>query len=178
MPRVLEIVYEINSRFVAEVAKKYPKDISRQQRMAIVENGPDPMVRMAHLAIVGSYSVNGVAALHSELLKQGLFHDFHELYPKLLNNKTNGVTQRRWLKSCNPGLSDLISEKIGDDWVTNLDELSKLVPLAKDSAFQKDWQTVKTNNKQKIADLVLRSCGIELDPNALFDISGQTHTRI
>jgi starch phosphorylase len=170
VPRILEIVQEINSRFVTEVAKRWPYDLQKQQRMAIIEEGVEPMVRMAHLAIVGSFSVNGVAALHSELLKQGLFSDFHALYPNRLNNKTNGVTQRRWLKSCNPSLSKLISKHIGDDWVTDLDQLKKLAPLAKNAAFRKSWQAVKKANKLKVVELVKRSCGIELDADALFDV--------
>jgi starch phosphorylase len=170
VPRVLEIVQEINSRFVTEVAKRWPNDLQKQQRMAIIEEGVDPMVRMAHLAIVGSYSVNGVAALHSELLKQGLFSDFHALYPKRINNKTNGVTQRRWLKSCNPDLSKLISDNIGDDWVTDLGQLKKLAPLADDTTFRQSWQAVKKANKLKVIEMVKQKCAIELDADALFDV--------
>jgi len=170
VPRLLEIVQEINSRFVAEVAKRWPKDLQRQQRMAIIEEGIDPMVRMAHLAIVGSYSVNGVAALHSELLKQGLFSDFHALYPQRINNKTNGVTQRRWLKSCNPGLSKLISDNIGDDWVTDLDQLKKLVPLADNAAFRESWQAVKKANKLNVSKMVKQKCGIDLNAESMFDV--------
>lgn len=170
VPRVLEIVREINNRFVIEVARRWPNDLQRQQRMAIIDERHEPMVRMAHLAIVGSFSVNGVAALHSKLLKQGLFSDFHELYPSLLNNKTNGVTQRRWLKSCNPELSKLITQHIGADWVTDLSQLEKLVPLVDDAKFRKDWRAVKQTNKQKVAALVKKSCGIDFYTDAIFDV--------
>lgn len=170
VPRVMEIIWEINHRFVAEVAERWPDDLELQQRMAIVEEGHDPMVRMAHLAIVGSYSVNGVAELHSNLLKQGLFKDFHALYPNLLNNKTNGVTQRRWLKSCNPALSQLITNSIGADWVTDLDQLEKLKPLADVAEFRSAWQAVRKTNKQKVANLVQQSCGVELHTDAIFDV--------
>ena len=138
--------------------------------MAIIEEGPDPIIHMARLAIVGSYSVNGVAELHSNLLKQGLFKDFHALYPDRLNNKTNGVTQRRWLKSCNPALSKLITARIGSHWVTNLDELKKLLPLAEDAEFHQAWQAVKKTNKLNVAALVKKTCGIELYPDAIFDV--------
>jgi len=170
VPRLLEIVQEINRRFVAEIAARWPDDLQRQQRMAIIEEGRDPMVRMAHLAIVGSFSVNGVAALHTELLKHGLFSDFHALYPQRINNKTNGVTQRRWLKSCNPGLSKLISDNIGDDWVTDLDQLKKLAPLADDAAFRQSWQVVKKANKLKVSQMVKQNCQIDLDADSLFDV--------
>ncbi len=170
VPRVMEIIHEINHRFVAEIAERRPDDLALQQRMAIVEDGYDPMVRMAHLAIVGSYSVNGVAELHSNLLKQGLFSDFHSFYPTRLNNKTNGVTQRRWLKSCNPALSQLITEKIGPGWVTNLDSLEQLKPLADDTEFRAAWQAVKMTNKEKVAALVKQACGVELYADAIFDV--------
>jgi len=170
VPRVMEIIREINYRFISEVAERWPDDLGLQHRMAIVEEGHDPMVRMAHLAIVGSYSVNGVAELHSNLLKQGLFRDFHALYPARLNNKTNGVTQRRWLKSCNPGLSRLITENIGADWITQFDQLEKLKPLAEDAAFRSAWQAVKKTNKEKVATLVKQTCGLELYPDAIFDV--------
>jgi starch phosphorylase len=113
LPRLLEIIYEINARFLREVAARWPGDMERQQRMSIIEEGSEPQVRMAYLAIVGSFSVNGVAELHSQLLQEGLFRDFYDLWPEKFNNKTNGVTQRRWLAWCNQGLSSLISDSIG-----------------------------------------------------------------
>lgn len=170
VPRVLDIVSEINSRFIVEIEAKWPGDVARRQRMAIIDEGHEPMVRMAHLAIVGSFSVNGVAALHSELLKQGLFKDFHELWPTRLNNKTNGVTQRRWLKACNPELAKLISANIGTEWVTDLEQLSQLAPLAKDAKFRKSWHSIKQANKLKVAALVKKTCGVELYTDGIFDV--------
>jgi starch phosphorylase len=170
LPRVLEIIYEINARFLAEVSLHWPGDTDRLRRMSIIEEGDTPMVRMAYLAIVGSFSVNGVAELHSRLLKEGLFHDFYELWPHKFNNKTNGVTQRRWLSMCNPGLSGLISERIGDDWITQLDQLHKLAPCVDDAAFRQRWREVKLVNKQRLADMVARDCGVAFDTSALFDV--------
>ena len=170
LPRVMEVIGEINNRFVKEIDRHWPKHPEYRGRMSIIEAGPDPMVRMAHLAIVGSFSVNGVAALHSELLKKGLFSDFHALWPTRLNNKTNGVTQRRWLRACNPGLAKLITDSIGDEWVTNLDHLQKLRPLADDSAFRDAWHALKQANKVKVAELVKQTCGVELYPDAIFDV--------
>ncbi len=128
------------------------------------------MVRMAYLAIVGSYSVNGVAELHSQLLKEGLFRDFYELWPDKFNNKTNGVTQRRWLAMCNPDLSALINERIGDGWITKLDKLKGLAPYADDAAFQQRWREVKLANKQRLADMVERDCGVKIATTAMFDV--------
>jgi starch phosphorylase len=170
LPRILEIIYEINARFLREVANHWPGDKARLARMSIIEEGHHQQVRMAHLAIVGSYSINGVAALHSELLKKGLFHDFYELWPNKFNNKTNGVTQRRWMAWCNPELSKLVTETIGDGWITELTELKKLEPFAHDKAFQKKWHAAKLENKKRLAELVKESCGVDFDPEALFDI--------
>lgn len=170
LPRILEVIYEINARFLREVANHWPGDRERLARLSIIEEGPQQQVRMAHLAIVGSFSVNGVAALHSELLKKGLFKDFFALWPHKFNNKTNGVTQRRWMAWCNPALSELISTKIGEDWITDLSQLKKLAPLATDPAFQTQWSAAKRINKQKLADLVKQSCGVTFNPDAMFDI--------
>jgi starch phosphorylase len=170
LPRILEIIYEINARFLREVANKWPGDKERQARMSIIEEGHEQQVRMANLAIVGSYSINGVAALHSELLKKGLFHDFYELWPQKFNNKTNGVTQRRWLAWCNPQLSQLISSAIGEQWITQLSELKKLEAFAQDSAFQAQWHDAKLANKKRLAALVKQSCGVDFKPEAMFDI--------
>ena len=170
LPRVMEIIREINARFVAEVATRWPDDLERRQRMSIIDDGPEPMVRMAHLAIVGSFSVNGVAKLHSTLLKQGLFRDFHELWPARLNNKTNGVTQRRWLKASNPELAELITSTIGEQWITDLDELAKLATCCEDAEFRERWATVKHGNKQKAAMLIKQQCNIELDADFMFDV--------
>ena len=167
LPRLLEIIYEINARFLAEVARRWPGDTDRLQRMSIIEEGVTPMVRMAYLAIVGSFSVNGVAELHSRLLREGLFRDFYELWPHKFNNKTNGVTQRRWLGMGNPGLSALISEQIGESW---LDELRRLAPCAEDVEFRRRWREVRLANKRRLANMVARECGVSFDTAALFDV--------
>ncbi len=170
LPRLLEIVHEINARFLAEVARRWPGDTARQRRMSIIEEGPDPMVRMAWLAIVGSFSVNGVAALHSRLLAEGLFRDFHELWPERFNNKTNGVTPRRWLAGCNPGLAALITETVGDGWTRDLERLAPLAAHADDAGFRERWRGVRRANKQRLAALVKRECGVDFHPDALFDV--------
>lgn len=172
LPRLLEIIYEINARFLRLVSMRWPGDTNRQQRMSIIEEGPERQVRMAWLAIVGSFSINGVAALHSELLVKDLFHDFYELWPEKFNNKTNGVTPRRWLANANPGLASLISQHIGSDWVAQLDQLERLKPYVEPehSAFQQAWRDVKHANKQRLAKLVKTECGVDFDPHSLFDI--------
>ncbi|WP_245184605.1 glycogen/starch/alpha-glucan phosphorylase [Halomonas salinarum] len=170
LPRLLDIIFEINARFLAEVAEHYPGDVDRQRRMSIIQEGDHPQVRMAYLAIVGSFSVNGVAVLHTELLKSGLFRDFCELWPEKFNNKTNGVTPRRWLAHCNPGLRDLLSETIGDDWVADLDALERLKPLADDAAFRARWRDVKRDAKVRLAELVARKCDVQFDPDMMFDV--------
>jgi starch phosphorylase len=170
LPRILEIIHEINARFLVEVARRWPGDGERLARMSLIEEGHDPQVRMAYLAIVGSYSVNGVAELHSDLLKKGLFRDFFELWPGKFNNKTNGVTQRRWLASANPSLAKLLDGTIGDGWVTRLDELKGLARHADDAAFRARWHAVKHANKARLADLVKRDCKVSFNPEALFDV--------
>ncbi|MGD8112784.1 glycogen/starch/alpha-glucan phosphorylase [Vibrio sp. TRT 17S01] len=170
LPRHMEIIYEINHRFLEEVRAKWPGDVAKQQKLSIIQDGFHRMVRMANLCVVGSYAVNGVAALHSELVKRDLFPEFHELYPTRLHNVTNGITPRRWLKFCNPGLSALISEKIGDEWPADLDQLESIAQYAEDAAFQKSFMAVKKENKQRLADWVQENMGIELDTNAIFDV--------
>ncbi len=172
LPRLLEIIYEINARFLREVSLKWPGDMGRQRRMSLIEEGDVRQVRMAWLAIVGSFSVNGVAALHSRLLKEGLFRDFYELWPEKFNNKTNGVTPRRWVAHANPGMSALISSKIGEGWVADLAQLEKLKPLAapKNKAFQDAWRAAKRTNKARLAALVKNECGVEFSLDALFDV--------
>jgi starch phosphorylase len=170
LPRLLEIIYEINARFLSEVAQHWPGDTDRLRRMSIIEEGSTPMVRMAHLAIVGSFSVNGVAELHSKLLTEGLFHDFYELWPHKFNNKTNGVTQRRWLALCNPAQSELMNSKIGDGWIKDLTQLKNLIPYADDKEFRDQWRQVKTANKQRLAALVEKQTGVKFDTDAIFDI--------
>lgn len=170
LPRLLEIIYEINAQFLATVAHAWPGDNERLRRMSIIEEGDEPMVRMAYLAIVGSFSVNGVAALHSQLLTRGLFNDFYALWPEKFNNKTNGVTPRRWLVACNPGLAALITETIGDGWQTDLERLSGLAAVADDPAFRERWAAVKLANKRRLAALVERECGVVFNPDALYDV--------
>ncbi|HIP52745.1 MAG TPA: glycogen/starch/alpha-glucan phosphorylase [Chromatiales bacterium] len=170
LPRLLEIIYEINARFLSEVAQRWPGDTERLQRMSIIEEGHEPQVRMAYLAIVGSFSVNGVAELHSRLLQEGLFRDFYELWPEKFNNKTNGVTPRRWLAMCNPGLRDLIEETIANKWVTHLDELAKLAPHVESRVFRRRWYEIKQQNKARLAQMVKDDCNVEFDTDALFDV--------
>ncbi|ODJ89359.1 glycogen/starch/alpha-glucan phosphorylase [Candidatus Thiodiazotropha endolucinida] len=170
LPRLLEIIYEINARFLSEVALRWPGDTDRLRRMSIIEEGQTSMVRMAYLAIVGSFSVNGVAALHTELLKQGLFHDFYEFWPQRFNNKTNGVTPRRWLAACNPGLRRLLDETVGNGWISDLPALEQLVTHAENVSFQRKWQQVKRENKQRLADLVKIDCNVGFDCDAMFDV--------
>lgn len=170
LPRVLEIIYEINARFLATVAQAWPGDTARLRRMSIIEEGGEPMVRMAYLAIVGSFSVNGVAALHSQLLTRGLFRDFYEMWPDKFNNKTNGVTPRRWLVVCNPDLAGLITETTGDGWQTDLMRLRNLAAHADDPVFRDRWAAIKQDNKRRLIALVDRECGVQFDPDALFDI--------
>jgi starch phosphorylase len=170
LPRLLQIICEINARFLAEVSLRWPGDIDRQQRMSIIEEGHEKQVRMAYLAVVASTSVNGVAELHSRLLTQDLFHDFYELWPDKFNNKTNGVTPRRWIASSNPAMSKLITDTIGPEWVTDLPQLKKLAPYADDKKFRAQWSDIKHANKARLAELVQRDCGVTFNPDALFDV--------
>jgi len=169
LPRHIQIIYEINRRFLEYLGKRYPGDVGKLQRMSIIEEGSEKKVRMANLAIVGSHSVNGVAALHTEILKESVFSDFYELWPEKFNNKTNGITQRRWLKLCNPSLSKLIGSHIGDTWITNLYEMKKLIKIIKDDSFRKTWREVKRGNKAKLAKIIKASHGIDINCDSLFD---------
>lgn len=170
LPRHLQIIYEINARFLRLVSMKWPGDVRRLTRMSIIEEGNEKMVRMAFLSIVGSFAVNGVAALHSELLKSFLFKDFYELWPEKFNNKTNGVTPRRWVRKANPALSDLVISKIGDSWVKDLDDLRKLEKFADDAKFQKAFMDVKLQNKKRLAKYLKETQGVDIDVNTLFDV--------
>ncbi len=170
LPRLLEIIFEINARFLSEVAKQWPGDTDRLTRMSLIEEGPEQYVRMAYLAIVGSFSINGVAELHSNLLMQGMFRDFYELWPTKFNNKTNGITPRRWLAWCNPGLSKLITETIGDRWITDLSQLSRLAPYADDPGFRECWRTIKKKNKERLLNYKRNELGIDIDPLAMVDV--------
>ncbi len=170
LPRLMDIIFEINARFIAEVAAKWPGDNERLKSMSIIEEGAQKQVRMAYLAIVGSFSVNGVAELHSKLLQQGLFADFYQLWPQKFNNKTNGVTPRRWLVGCNPGLAELITATIGSGWITDLSLLKQLAPYAEDAAFRARWRAVKRASKQRLADHKQQEYDIEINVDALFDV--------
>ena len=183
LPRHLEIIFEINRRFLDEVRLRYFGDSDRVARLSLIDETGDRYVRMAHLACVGSYAINGVAALHTELLKQDVLKDFYELYPYKFSNKTNGVTPRRWLVLSNPLLTNLISEKIGDlckisddytgrciDWICDLNQLKHLENFADDPEFQQQWRSVKKTVKKRLADRIERVCHVRVDPNSLFDI--------
>lgn len=170
LPRHLDIIYEINRRFMDKIKVQYGNDSGKMSRMSIVGEGENPVVHMAHLGIVGSKKVNGVAALHSRLLKESMFREFDELFPGKFTNKTNGITPRRWLKQCNQDLSALITNKIGDKWITHLDELKKLEPFSTDKDFVAKFRDIKLNNKKKLANFVQETRGIEINPNSIFDI--------
>ncbi len=169
LPRHLLIIYRINDNFLKEVAVRFPGDEAKMRRMSIVGEDGEKHIRMAHLAIVGSHSVNGVSALHSQILKDDLFHDFFQMWPERFNNKTNGITQRRWLKHCNRWLSDLISSKIGEGWISNLDELAKLREYADDHDFQQQWMEIKRANKKRLAERICALTGVVVSPDTLFD---------
>lgn len=170
LPRHLEIIYLINMNFMREVSDLYNGDIGKMSRMSIIEEGNVKKVRMANLAVVGSHSVNGVARLHSDLIKKNLMPDFYQMWPEKFNNKTNGITPRRWLLCANSDLADLITSKIGQGWITDLMQLKKLEPLVEDKNFLRDFWDVKTYNKERLSALVEKTTGVELLPNALFDI--------
>jgi starch phosphorylase len=170
LPRHLQIIYEINHRFLQGVMHRFPGDSDLLKRMSIVDESHGRRIRMSHLAIVGSHHVNGVAQIHSDLMKTTIFSDFHKVFPDRLTNITNGITPRLWLNQANPALAHLISKHIGMDWVTNLDELQKLNPLADDPAFQADFHAVKRANKEKLAALIAQKLHIEVDPDSLFDV--------
>jgi starch phosphorylase len=169
LPRHLEIVYEVNGRFLQELRTR-KVDEAAVSRMSLIEEGPAKHVRMANLAVVGSHSVNGVAALHTELLTRELFKDFHDLWPDRFNNKTNGVTPRRWLLQANPALASAITEVIGPEWITDATRLRALEPLANDAGFRRLFRDVKRDNKVRLAEIVRAENGITLDPDSIFDV--------
>jgi starch phosphorylase len=170
LPRLLDIIYEINARFIEEISQRWPGDNERIQRMSLIQEGSEPMIRMSYLAIVGSFSVNGVAELHSRLLTAGLFRDFADLWPDKFNNKTNGVTQRRWLAACNPQLSALISERIGAEWKTELSQLQELAGLSDSEEFGLAWRNIKLANKERLAKNIEDKTGLIIPTNMLFDV--------
>ncbi|MDR1066889.1 MAG: glycogen/starch/alpha-glucan phosphorylase [Clostridiales bacterium] len=167
LPRVYMIVDEINRRFCAFLIERFGDDPGKIRRMALIADG---QVRMAHLAIVGSHSVNGVAKIHTEILKNYELADFYNIYPEKFNNKTNGITQRRWLLHCNPGLAGLITDAIGDGWITDLQQLENIAPFADDAAFREAFARVKADNKAKLAEYINARTGISVDPESIFDI--------
>ncbi len=170
LPRHLQIIFEINHRFLQEVAIKFPGRNDLIQAMSLIEEGKEKQVRMAYLSIVGSHSTNGVAALHTELLKSRLVPDFAAVYPERFNNKTNGITQRRWLLKSNPGLSALINETIGQSWITDLDQLQQLKKYATDSSFQKKFMATKQQAKKEFAQYLQQTEGWLINPDSIFDV--------
>ena len=167
LPRIYQIVDEINRRFVMQIQERYPGDDGKVARMAILYDG---QVKMAHLAIAAGYSVNGVARLHTEILKNEQLHDFYEMFPEKFNNKTNGITQRRFLLHANPLLADWVTKHIGDGWITELMQLARLVPYASDAKAQKEFMEIKRKNKVRLAEYIKEHNGIEVDPDSIFDV--------
>lgn len=170
LPRHMQIIYQINHLHLENVLNKWPGDLDRMRRMSLIEEEGEKRVNMAHLSIVGSHAVNGVARIHSEIIKKDLFKDFYELSPEKFQNKTNGITPRRWLLMCNPGLSDVISNQVGEDWIVHLDQLQQLKKLAKDTSFQTEVMKVKQENKLRLAQLLEKDYKIKVNPASLFDI--------
>ncbi len=170
LPRHLEIIFEINRRFLDSVRKRYPGDEGRATRLSLIDETGGRFVRMAHLACVGSHAVNGVAALHTELLKDTVLRDFYELSPEKFSNKTNGVTPRRWIALSNPGLTQLMSLKIGTGWIRDTDELRRLEEFVEDEGFREEWRRVKLENKRRLAARIEKTTGIIVDPETLFDV--------
>lgn len=170
LPRHLQIIYDVNARFLGEVSKKFPGDNDRLRRMSMVEEEGEKRINMAHLSIVCSHKINGVAQIHSDILKKHLFKDFYEMYPDRFLNKTNGITPRRWLLLCNPSLADLIADKIGEDWIVHLEQLQKLKPLVNDKVFLRDLQKVKQENKMRLCEYLHKLTGIKLNPASMFDM--------
>uniref|UniRef100_A0A4X2JXP6 Alpha-1,4 glucan phosphorylase n=1 Tax=Vombatus ursinus TaxID=29139 RepID=A0A4X2JXP6_VOMUR len=170
LPRHLQIIYEINQRFLNRVAAAYPGDMDRLRRMSLVEEGAIKRINMAHLCIAGSHAVNGVAWIHSEILKKTIFKDFYEFEPHKFQNKTNGITPRRWLVLCNPGLAEVIAERIGEDFISDLDQLRKLLSYVDDEAFIRDVAKIKQENKLKFAAYLEREYHVHINPNSLFDV--------
>ncbi|WP_373509992.1 glycogen/starch/alpha-glucan phosphorylase [Thiocapsa sp.] len=170
LPRHFEIIGEINRRFLDQVLARWPNEWDRARRMSIFEDGDRKRIRMANLSLVGTHTVNGVAQLHTDLLKRDLFSDFHALWPEKLINITNGVTKRRWLYQANPALARLITEAIGPAWITDLEQLSRLAPLAEDAAFRGTWRTLKRRNAKVLGDCIADLAGVGVDAHSLFDV--------
>ena len=164
LPRHAQILLEVNRRFLEKVSTRWPGDSERLRRMSLIEEGAEKRVLMSHLSIVGSHSVNGVSALHTDILKNGLFADFFELWPERFNNKTNGISQRRWLMLCNPGLAELLDEWIGHGWDTDLEWLESSRRFAEEESFRRRWRAVKLRNKKELAVVIQRLTGVFVDP--------------
>jgi starch phosphorylase len=165
----LQIIYTINERFLKQIKQEFPGDTDRLRRMSIIQEGGEKQVRMGNLAVIGSSRVNGVSALHSDLIKANLFSDFAEREPSKFTNQTNGVTPRRWLLKCNPELASLISDNIGSGWITDLDQLQGLTAFADNLSFQGEWRAIKQKNKQRLADKLLAQHQITLEPSFMLD---------
>ncbi len=170
LPRHLQIITEINRRFLDHVRARFPNDLEKIRKVSIFEEGYVKQVRMANLCVVGSHSVNGVSELHTNILKNETMKDFNEIFPDKFNNKTNGVTQRRWLLQCNPDLANLINDAIGDEWVTDLYELKKLEKFATDKSFIEKFYNVKQKNKEKLARYIKETLGVKVDTDSIFDV--------
>jgi len=170
LPRHIKIIYEINHNFLKDVYHRYPGDIERMKRMSVIDEAGDKRVRMANLAIIGSNRVNGVAAIHTEILKNDIFRDFDDFYPDKFTNMTNGISQRVWLRKINRELSSLISASIGDKWITELFELRKLVRFADDAEFREEWRRIKRDNKEALASVILEMTGVTVSPDSVFDV--------
>ena len=170
LPRHIEIIYEINRRFLDQVGERFPGDDDRLRRMSLIGEDNGKNVRMAHVAVVGSHAVNGVAALHSELLKASVLKDFYEMWPERFSNKTNGVTPRRFLALSNPGLRELVDRTIGEGWLTDLFRLRELEPFADDASFREQWRDIKRGNKARLASYIRSATGVELNPDWMFDV--------
>ncbi len=169
LPRLMQIIFDINHFFILELQKTYPNDDQIIKQLSLIEESEEQQVRMAHLAIIGSHTVNGVSALHTELLKQTIFSEFHKMNPKKIQNKTNGITPRLWLKEANPSLSQLIDSKIGNSWTLKLSDLAQLEKFADDEDFQQSWKQVKKENKKALAKYLKGRHGL-VDPNTMFDV--------
>ncbi len=170
LPRHLEIVDEINRRHLEDVRQRFPGDEERAQRLSLIDENGEKYVRMAHLAALGSHAINGVAALHTELLKTNVLRDFYELTPEKFSNKTNGVTPRRWMVLSNPGLAQLLTARLGVGWIHDLEKLRRLEPLVADRELHEEWRAIKLHNKTRLAHYIQDRLGIAIDPASMFDV--------
>jgi starch phosphorylase len=173
LPRHAEIIYEIHRRFLEGLSKRFPGDGDLLKRISILDDSGEKYIRMAHLACVGSHSINGVAALHTELLKKDVLHDFYKISPEKFSNKTNGVTPRRFMVVSNPELSSFITKHIGDGWVSQLSELKQLEKYATDKSFHEEWRKIKQRRKEIFANYIHDYCGVKVDPASIFDVQAK-----